>query len=104
MTMNQARKALRALRGIVKLQALARGYLVRKRAATTLGLMQSLFRAQSMVRSQRAQRSIDKENQNPMENRPRRSTVWHGLFDLIPARNMLLILKGEIFNVGVFPV
>ncbi|KVH92991.1 protein of unknown function DUF4005 [Cynara cardunculus var. scolymus] len=49
-----ARKALRALRGLVKLQALVRGFLVRKRAAATLYSMQALLRAQTAVRSQRA--------------------------------------------------
>ncbi|KAK9078339.1 hypothetical protein SSX86_002396 [Deinandra increscens subsp. villosa] len=54
-----ARKALRALRGLVKLQALVRGFLVRKRAAATLYSMQALFRAQTAVRShQRARRSF----------------------------------------------
>nr|XP_043625590.1 protein IQ-domain 26-like [Erigeron canadensis] len=53
-----ARKALRALRGLVKLQALVRGFLVRKRAAATLYSMQALVRAQAAVRSQRALRSF----------------------------------------------
>ncbi|KAK4760768.1 hypothetical protein SAY87_005661 [Trapa incisa] len=69
-----ARKALRALRGIVRVQALVRGHLVRKRAAMTLRRMQSLVRAQGTVRSQRARLSVDKENRPPMENRPRKST------------------------------
>jgi hypothetical protein len=43
----QARKALRALRSLVKLQALVRGYLVRKQAATTLHRLQALMRLQA---------------------------------------------------------
>lgn len=42
-----ARKALRALRSLVKLQALVRGYLVRKQAATTLHRLQALMRLQA---------------------------------------------------------
>ncbi|PSR96888.1 Protein IQ-DOMAIN like [Actinidia chinensis var. chinensis] len=57
-----ARKALRALKGLVKIQALVRGYLVRKRATATLHSMQALIRAQATIRSQRARRSINKEN------------------------------------------
>lgn len=42
-----ARKALRALKSLVKLQALVRGYLVRKQAATTLHRLQALMRLQA---------------------------------------------------------
>ncbi|XP_065865502.1 protein IQ-domain 26-like [Euphorbia lathyris] len=68
-----ARKALRALKGLVKIQALVRGYLVRKRAAATLHSMQALFRAQKSIRSQRARRSMDKENRFRPEKWRRKS-------------------------------
>ncbi|XP_037419738.1 protein IQ-DOMAIN 1-like [Triticum dicoccoides] len=48
-----ARTALCALRGIVKLQALVRGQLVRKQAKATLRCMQALLAAQSQLRAQR---------------------------------------------------
>jgi hypothetical protein len=53
----QARKALRALKSLVKLQALVRGYLVRKQAATTLRRLQALMRLQARTASSR--RSVE---------------------------------------------
>ncbi|XP_072984949.1 protein IQ-DOMAIN 23-like [Typha latifolia] len=52
-----ARRALKALRGLVKLQALARGNIVRKQAAETLRCMEALVRVQSKARVFRALRS-----------------------------------------------
>jgi len=49
----QARKALRALRSLVKLQALVRGYLVRKQTAMTLRRLQALMRLQAKTASSR---------------------------------------------------
>ncbi|KAI5422802.1 hypothetical protein KIW84_046001 [Lathyrus oleraceus] len=71
--LKKARKALRALKGLVKIQALVRGYLVRKRAAATLHSMQALIRAQNSVRTQRARRSMSKENRFLSENLARKS-------------------------------
>ncbi|KAJ1263718.1 hypothetical protein BS78_09G207500 [Paspalum vaginatum] len=48
-----ARKALRALKSLVKLQALVRGYLVRKQAATTLRRLQALMRLQAKTAASR---------------------------------------------------
>ncbi|KQJ96763.1 protein IQ-DOMAIN 14 isoform X1 [Brachypodium distachyon] len=73
-----ARKALCALRGLVKLQALIRGHLVRKQASATLRRMQALLMAQTRLRAQRM-RMLDydhapaPERRSPQHPRRRRS-------------------------------
>lgn len=57
----QARRTLRALRGLVRLKFLAQGQSVKRQATNTLRCMQALSRVQSQVRSRRAQ--MPKENQ-----------------------------------------
>jgi hypothetical protein len=50
---------LKALRGIVRLQALVRGRLVRKQLAVTLKCMHALLRVQERAREQRARSTVD---------------------------------------------
>ena len=68
------------MKGLVKIQALVRGYLVRKRAAATLHSMQALFRAQTSVRTQRARRSMSKESRFLPEILARKSLVKNLIF------------------------
>ncbi|XP_059670308.1 protein IQ-DOMAIN 31-like [Cornus florida] len=48
-----ARRAFRALKGIIRLQALVRGHLVRRQAVATLHCMKAIIHFQALVRGQR---------------------------------------------------
>ncbi|KAF5816485.1 putative IQ motif, EF-hand binding protein [Helianthus annuus] len=64
-----ARRALRALKGLVRLQALVRGHAVRKQAALTLRCMQALVRVQARVKARRVCLSLDQSShQQQLQN------------------------------------
>ncbi|WVZ59946.1 hypothetical protein U9M48_010027 [Paspalum notatum var. saurae] len=56
-----ARRALRALKGIVLLQALIRGHAVRRQTAETLQCMQALVKAQARVRARQVRVALENQ-------------------------------------------
>lgn len=69
------RKKLQSLQGITKLQALARGHLVRRQAVATLQSVRGIIKIQALVRGQRVRQSIGKEIH---EREPRGESVGVG--------------------------
>lgn len=53
----QARRAFQALKGIIRLQALVRGHLVRRQAVVTLLCLQSIIKLQAAFHGQRVRAS-----------------------------------------------
>ncbi|KAH9622160.1 hypothetical protein KSS87_002445 [Heliosperma pusillum] len=79
-----ARRALRALRGLVRLKSLIEGQSVKRQAATTLRCMQTLARVQSQIRARRVrmseenlalQRQLQQKHEKEFENM-RMAETW----------------------------
>jgi len=80
----QARRALRALKGIVLLQALIRGHAVRSQTEETLQCMQALVKAQARVRARQVRVALENQvarkkipEQDDHENHVREVEVGH---------------------------
>ncbi|KAI3756671.1 hypothetical protein L1987_56493 [Smallanthus sonchifolius] len=79
-----ARRALRALKGLVRLQALVRGHAVRKQAAITLRCMQALVRVQARVRARRVRIALESHSeQQKLQHEVRVREIEQGWCDSV---------------------
>lgn len=82
----KARRALRALKGLVRLQALVRGHIARKNNAARLQRLQAILRAQARARTGRSQIS-------ELSHSRTKSSQFHQ-----PVRKIFLSLQYEFFS------
>ncbi|KAL8053299.1 hypothetical protein ABFS82_05G062500 [Erythranthe guttata] len=75
-----ARRALIALKGIVKLQALIRGQNVRKQATMTMKCMQTLLRVQAKMREQRARLSHEDSGRGRKSMFAETTNLWESKY------------------------
>ncbi|KAI3975601.1 hypothetical protein MKX01_017514 [Papaver californicum] len=83
-----ARRALRALRGLVKLQALVRGHNVRKQAEMTMRCMQAIVRVQARTKADRLHLQGATSHENEKSKGKKRATeTWNNSRVRQQARN-----------------
>ncbi|KAK9053301.1 hypothetical protein SSX86_029934 [Deinandra increscens subsp. villosa] len=91
----KARQALRALKGLVRLQALVRGHAMRKQAAITLRCKQALIRVQARVRAKWVRIALEADS-----NIPKASSRF--LFTAVEVRDgAACVCRGCIGVIGV---
>ncbi|XP_047328888.1 protein IQ-DOMAIN 17-like isoform X2 [Impatiens glandulifera] len=96
-----ARKALKALKGLVKLQALVRGHNVRGRTKMTLQCMQSMVRVQTQLCDQRSRRlssssATFKETGNSISRDESNSDIYSEMEEEIPTKEDCLNCKRRL--------
>lgn len=76
----QARKALRRLKGILRLQLITQSYPVQKQSTTTLNLLHSWCKIQAQIRARRLCMVTEgRIKQKKLENRQKLEAKLHGL-------------------------
>lgn len=101
----QARRALRALKGLVRLQALVRGHAVRKQAAITLRCMQALVRVQARVRARRVRLTLESQttqqkHQQQLEHEAHVREIEVSSFQMLPI-TLITTIKNSSFGQGM---